>query len=307
MNLKRKIIFLVGPTAIGKSSIAIKLAKRIKAEIISCDSMQIYKELNIASDKPTKKTRAQIPHHLIDIISVENNYNVSNYRKQVLKAIDQIHKKDKIPIIVGGSGLYMKVLLDGIFSNGESDKKIRAKLYKQAKKYGNKFLYKRLKKIDKMSAKKIHPNDLRRIIRALEVYETTKAPISKLQKNTNGLLKYYDVRIFGLELEREKLYERINSRVDRMFKKGLVAEVKKVLNKKLSKTAKGLIGVKEVKDFLDSKYSKDEAIRLVKRNTRHYAKRQLTWFRKEKRIKWIPINEQDNATKISSEIIYQLK
>lgn len=303
MSLKKKIIFLVGPTASGKSIIALALAKMINAEIISCDSMQVYKELNITSDKLPKSIRRKVPHYLIDVVSVSKNYNVSDFRKQAIKAIEKIHQKGKIPLVVGGSGLYMKVLLDGIFEEGKSDKKTRERLYAQAQKYGKNYLFKRLVKVDPKAAEKIHPHDLRRIVRALEVYEATKQPISQLQKETKGIFEDYDVRLFGLNIERDKLYQRINQRVDEMFKKGLAGEIKKVLKKKLSLTAAKIIGIKEIKDFLDNKFSEDQTRELIKRNTRHYAKRQLTWLRKEKRIHWIEVKEKQKPVSVARKII----
>jgi tRNA dimethylallyltransferase len=302
MNLKKKIIFLVGPTASGKSAVALELAKRLNCEIISCDSMQVYKELNIVSDKPSKSDRKKIRHHLIDVVSLGQDYNVADYQQKAQEAIKKIHGKNKIPLIVGGSGLYMKVLLDGIFSEGSTDKKIRNKLYKQAEKYGKLYLYRRLKKIDLAAAKKIHPNDLRRIVRALEIYDKTKIPISKLQRQTKGLSGEYDVKVFGLQLDREVLYQRINDRVDKMFKAGLVKELNKILHKKLSQTAKKIIGIKEIGDFLDAKITLDEARELLKRNSRRFAKRQLTWFRKEKRINWIPVRPEENLKAIAQKI-----
>ncbi len=303
MSLKKKIIFLVGPTAVGKSKVAFELARRINAEIVSCDSMQVYKELNITSDKVPKSIRRRIPHHLIDVVSVSKNYNVSDYRKEALGAIEKIHHKGKFPLVVGGSGLYMKVLLDGIFQEGQSDQKIRKRLYALAKKYGKRYLYRRLLKVDSKAAIKIHPHDLRRIVRALEVYETTKKPISQLQKDTKGIFEDYDIKLFGLSMDRSKLYEKVNLRVDEMFKKGLVREVKKVLKKRLSLTAKKIIGIQEIRDFLDGERSEQEALELIKRNTRRYAKRQLTWFRKEKRISWVEIKERQKPVAIARKII----
>ncbi|MBM3251849.1 MAG: tRNA (adenosine(37)-N6)-dimethylallyltransferase MiaA [Candidatus Omnitrophica bacterium] len=302
MNLKKKIIFLVGPTASGKSAVALELAEKLNCEIISCDSMQVYKELNIVSAKPSKSDRKKIQHHLIDVVSVADNYNVADYQSQAQEAIKKIHKKNKIPLIVGGSGLYIKVLLDGIFSEAASDKKIRDKLFKQAEKYGKSYLYCRLNKIDPAAANKIHPNDLRRIVRALEVYAKTKIPISRLQSQTKGLFDEYEVELFGLQLDRQELYQRINDRVDKMFESGLVKELKRVLHKKLSLTAKKIIGIKEIQNFLTERISADEAKDLLKRNTRHYAKRQLTWFRKEKRINWIQINPDENPKTIAGKI-----
>jgi tRNA dimethylallyltransferase len=293
----------VGPTASGKTAIALELAKRLNVEIVSCDSMQVYKEMNIATDKPPKSVRDRLPHHLVDIVSVTRNYNVADYRKQAICAIKQIHRKNKIPLIVGGSGLYAKVLLDGIFSGGKADREIRNKLYRQAKIYGKGYLFRRLERVDPLASKRIHPNDLRRIVRALEVFKKTKIPISRLQNKTRGLFQDYDVNFFGLQLNRKKLYQKIDERVDKMFRRGVIKEVKGVLNKRLSKTAKRIIGITEVKGFLEHRYSKEDAMRLLKRNTRRYAKKQLTWFRKEKRIKWIKLEGDEEPQVIAKRII----
>ena len=288
--MRNKVIFIVGPTAIGKTEIAIKLARKISAEIISCDSMQIYKKMDIISAKPSKKMRTMIPHHLIDIIIPKKEYDCMKYQKDVSKTINSIHKRKKIPLVVGGSGLYMSALLDGVFEGVGSNPALRKKLYKEAKERGIDKLYARLSKLDKKASSKIHPNDLRRIVRALEVIISTGKPISKLQKKRRGILNDFDVKIFGLKQDRKDLYSQIDKRVDIMFKKGLLAEVKKLLETGLNKTARGAIGIKEIKGYLDRKYDLAEAKRLIKRNSRHYAKGQFTWFNRDKRIEWIDVD-----------------
>ncbi len=284
---KEEIFFLIGPTAVGKTETAVYLAKKLNAEIISCDSMQIYKGMDIITSKPSKTLRRKIPHHLIDVLSAAKDYNVSKYRKDAVKIIKDIFSRRKIPLFVGGTGLYMSVLIDGIFEIKTQDKALRKKLYKQAQLKGSNYLYSRLKKVDPEAAVKIHPNDTKRIIRALEVFEITGKPISELQRLRKGLSENYDIVIFGLNMDRKKLYIKIDERVDKMFRKGLVCEVKKLLKSKLSKTASCAIGIKELKGYFDGMYDLAAAKRLIKRNTRNYAKRQLTWFRKDKRIKWI--------------------
>ena len=284
---KGKIFFLIGPTAVGKTETAVLLAKKLNAEIISCDSMQIYKGMDIITSKPSKTLRRKIPHHLIDVLSAGKEYNVSKYRKDAVKIIKDIFSRRKIPLFVGGAGLYMSVLIDGIFETKAQDKNLREKLYKQSQLNANDYLYNRLKKVDLEAAVKIHPNDTKRIIRALEVFEITGKPISELQRLKKGLSENYDIVIFGLNMDREKLYIKIDERVDKMFRKGMVCEVKKLLKSKLSKTASCAIGIKELKGYFDGIYDLAAAKRLIKHNTRNYAKRQLTWFRKDKRIKWI--------------------
>lgn len=295
----QKIIFIVGPTASGKSDLAIKLASAINrggsaknfggngAEIISCDSMQIYKGMDIISAKPKKEALRKVKHYLISEISPTKEFSVAEYRKKALVAIDKIIKRKKIPIFVGGTGLYMSIILDGIFEESKVDEKLRQKLYKEAEKFGNEKLYQRLLKIDPVAAKKIHPNDLRRIVRALEVCLSQNSKFSELKQERSGLWGKYDIRIFGINTDRELLYGRINKRVADMFKQGLVKEVKKLFKLKLSKTAQFAIGIREIKDYLDGKTSLEKAKEEIAKNTRRYAKRQMTWFKKDKRIEWI--------------------
>lgn len=299
---KPKIFFLVGPTAVGKTEIAVGLAKKINAEIISCDSMQVYKKMNIISQKPSLSLRKKIKHHLIDIISPGKEYNVADYQKQATLKIKDILKRDKTPLFVGGTGLYMSILLDGIFNAKIKNRKIRDRLYTQAKKYGKEKLYQQLEKIDPQAVLRIHPNDLRRIVRALEVYVNTKIPISELQKKRKGILEDYNVKIFCLNRDRGELYQRIDRRVDSMFNQGLVEEVKSLLRLTLSKTASQVIGIEEIKGYLEGKYDLAEAKRLVKCNSRHYAKRQLSWFRRDKRIDWIFIKDTDSSEDIVKRI-----
>lgn len=300
----KMVIFIVGPTAIGKTEVALKLAKKINAQIISCDSMQIYKEMNIISDKPTKVQRRIIPHYLIDEASVRKSFSVADYLKKAKAAIKKIHKNGKVALVVGGSGFYMKVLLDGIFVEENKNPLIRKKLYQEAAQYSSQRLYERLKQVDQEAASKIHPNDLRRIIRALEAFVINKLPISALQKNRQGgIWGEFDIRLFGFISERDELYRRIDTRTEEMFKKGLVKEVKGLLKKRLSLTASQAIGIKEIKDYLERKCSLDEAKIKMKQASRNFAKRQLTWFRKEKRINWIRVCEDKNPSQIVNKLV----
>lgn len=298
-----KIIFIVGPTAVGKSAAALKLAKKIQGEIISCDSMQVYKEINIASNKPSEREQNLIRHHLIDVVSVSEDFNVSLFNQLTLEAIKEIQKRKHIPIIVGGSGMYMQVVLDGIFEEGYKDEVLRKELWAIAEGGGKRTLYDRLIIEDREAAKKIHPNDVKKIIRALEVCQVTKKPVTEIQKKRQGIWGKYDIKIFVLNRERQKLYERINQRVEQMFAEGLLEEIKILPQDKLSVTVKGLIGVKEGLAVLAGEYDLERAKYLMKRNTRHFAKRQLTWFRKDKRLEWIMINEKDTAEDIAERII----
>jgi tRNA dimethylallyltransferase len=304
--MKPRVLFLVGPTAIGKTDIALQLAAKINAEIISCDSMQIYKGMEILTSKPALEVRKKIPHHLIDIVSCDKEYNVSKYRLAAIRKINQIIKRGRVPLFVGGSGLYMSVVADGIFKAKTESSAIRRRLYQEAQDFGAHKLYDKLMKVDPKAAEKIHPNDKKRVIRALEVFELTGKPISQLQSMRIGLGDKYDIKILGLDMPRDKLYKRIDERVDKMFKRGLVKEVKKLLKLKLSKTARAAIGLKEIKGFLEGLYDFQEAKRLMKRNTRQYAKRQMSWFRKDRRINWINIEAKEKPAAITKRIVKQL-
>jgi tRNA dimethylallyltransferase len=297
--LTKKIIFLLGPTGIGKSVVAISLAKKINAEIISCDSMQVYRKMEILTSQVTSEQRKKVKHHLLGMIDPEQEYNVAKYRKAALSICDKLFQKGKIPLFVGGTGLYYAMIVDGLFPAVPQDKLIRAKLEKQLSLKGNKYLYRKLAKVDSAAAAKIHPHDTRRIIRALEVYLKTGRRISQLQKNRVGLGKEYEVKIFGLNFKRQSLYATIDQRVGKMFNQGLINEVKRLVRHKLSRTARCAIGIPELKGYFAKEYSLAEAIRLMQRNSRHYAKRQLTWFRKDKRIQWVSINKMESPAQVA--------
>jgi tRNA dimethylallyltransferase len=285
-----EVIFLVGPTAVGKTDASTYLARLINAEIISCDSMQVYKGMDIGTQKPKASQRKKIPHHLIDVISPSRNFSVAEFRKRALVCIKKIRNKGKIPLFVGGTALYMKALIDGLFPAPPADTRLRKRLLAQEEKNGRGFLYKKLLKIDLQAAKTLHPNDTRRIIRALEVYIKTRKTVSELKKQTKGLMGSYDVKIFALNLKRQELYNRIDRRVDKMFREGLIDECRRLKKKRVSMTASKALGYKEVFDYLGSKISLAEAKETIKKNTRHFAKRQLSWFRNDKRLVWVDVD-----------------
>ena len=297
------IIFLVGATAVGKTDVALALARHLPCEIVSCDSMQVYREISVATSKPSLDERKSVAHHLLDVVCVEEKFDVAMFNKAARLAIDTIMAKGKHPLVVGGSGMYVQVLLDGIFETQGVDMDLRQKLQKIASTQGPGVLYQQLKNIDSQAASKIHANDSRRIVRALEVFESTKIPISELQKKRCGLWGHCPVVIFGLDREREKLYERINRRVEKMFSDGLVDEVKAIRGRKLSLTASRMIGVGEILAYLNGQYDLAAAKELIKKNTRNLAKRQLTWFRKDKRINWLEADDKDNAEDLAGPIL----
>lgn len=307
MPKSNQIIFIVGPTAVGKSDIAFYLAKRINGEIISCDSMQVYKDIAIASNKPAPEMLKKIPHHLIGIIDVKARFDVAAFNDLANQAVEKIFAKKKTPIVVGGSGLYMEILLDGIFDQGKTDRGLRKQIEQEIEDKGIEAAYEELKLKDPDAAKKIHLNDRRRIVRALEIIRSTGKSASEIGKNRQGWWGQYDVRIFGLNTERKKLYERIEARADQMFNAGLVDEIKALRSKNLSLTVQGLIGIKEVLGYLNGEYDLERAKYLLKLNTRHLAKKQLTWFRAEKRIQWLDIKPEISLGQTAEDILHLLK
>jgi len=299
----QKLIVIAGPTAVGKSAVALHLAKKINGEIVSADSVQVYRGLDIGSAKPTAEERAQVPHHLLDIVDPEENYTVADFQRDATRAINDIHRRGKLPLLVGGTGLYIRALVRGFaFTEYGINKELRKKLQKIAASEGPEVLHAKLAKVDPQTAKKLHPNDLRRVIRALEVYLQSKTPISQQAENTPRR-PVYDTISFCLTRPRPILYRRIEERVDAMIAAGLVEEVKQILAQGTSPQAKALqsLGYKQIVAFLQKQISLEEAIRLIKRDTRRFAKRQLTWFRKEEMI-WLDLEQYRNLDEISEKI-----
>ena len=287
--MKPEVYVIGGPTASGKSKLAVELAKKINGEIISADSMQIYKEMNIGTAKITKEEMQGIKHYLIDIVSPNERYSVSNFKKDAELAIEEILKKVKTPIIVGGTGLYIDSLIYGIeFQDEEIDTEYREKLNKIAENEGLEKLYNKAKEIDPEAMKKISINDKKRIIRVLEIYHKTGKTKTKQEIESRKKELKYNFKVFAIDMDREKLYSRIEKRVDMMVDEGLIGEVKGILEKyNQFPTAMQGLGYKETVEYLQNKISKEEMIEKIKKETRHYAKRQLTWFRKNKTTIWL--------------------
>jgi len=300
------LIFIVGPTAVGKSEIGLSLGQRLDAEIICCDALQVYRQVNIANDKPLPQARLLVPHHLIDVVSVTEDFNVARYRKLAQATIQDVMGRGKIPLVIGGSGMYMSVLLDGIFEGTPVEEDLRDNLTQELKAQGALFLHERLKALDPKAAAKIHPNDPQRIVRALEVVMSTKEPLSDQQPKREGLWGKLPIKIFALDRPRQELYRRVEARVEAMFAKGLVEEVRQVSALPLSTTACKLIGIPEVMGYLSGQYDLERAKYLMKLNTRHYVKRQLTWFRRDKRLTWVNIEPNQSAADIAEIIERQI-
>lgn len=288
--MKPKVIVIVGPTASGKTALSIELAKKINGEIISCDSMQIYKKMNIGSAKPTIEEMQGIKHYMIDIVEPDERFSVAEYKKRAEQAIEEILLKEKVPIVVGGTGLYADSLIYGIeYPDIEFDELFRKKLEQQAStEEGLEELYNRAKKIDSKAIEKISKNDKKRIIRILEIYHSTGKTKTEIEIESRKNEVKYDYKVYAIDMDRQILYERINKRVDLMIENGLIDEVKNLLKEyKNFPTAMQGLGYKEVVEYLDGKMTKEEMIDKIKQETRRYAKRQLTWFRKNKNTIWI--------------------
>lgn len=292
MNKKKPLLILVGPTAIGKTSLSIELAKKLNGEIISADSMQIYKEMDIGTAKITDEEKSGIEHYLIDEVSPDTEFSVSDFQRKANDYIDKILLKGKLPIVVGGTGLYVNSLIYELdFTTSVSNWQLRDKYMDEAKLYGNQYVHDKLREVDFKSADRIHVNDLKRVIRALEVYEETGSPMSESYKDFRALNDKFDLVMIGLTMDREELYKRINKRIDVMIEKGLIDEVEDLLDKGYSEDLTSMkgIGYKEVVNYLRGKCSFDETVEILKRESRRYAKRQLTWFRRESQIHWIDV------------------
>lgn len=289
---KQKVIVIIGPTAVGKTKLSVELAQRVNGEIISGDSMQIYKEMNIGTAKVSKEEMQGVPHYLIDVKEPTEPYSVAEFQREVRELIDVISKKGCIPIIAGGTGLYIQsVLYDYQFSDTGKDEEIRLRLEKQVEQEGMDKVFEELRRIDPVSAENIHPNNVRRVIRALEVFHSTGKTMAEYQESQEQEL-LYDVAFVGLTMDREVLYDRINLRVDLMVEQGLFEEVESLYKKGIRDCQSiQAIGYKELYGYFDGKLSKEQSIEALKKNSRRYAKRQLTWFRNKMDVTWFDMTD----------------
>ena len=300
MTDKIRVIAIVGPTASGKTALGAEIAEEFSGEVVSADSMQIYKGMDIATAKPTKEEMRGIPHHLIGFLDRNVSFSVADYVELAGSVIGDISERKKLPVIVGGTGLYVSSLLDNIkFADIKSDAGLRKKLEDEAERLGNSYLFEKLEKVDPESAAELHPNNLVRVIRALEVYELTGKKLSLFKAESRLEESPYDPVMIGLDYnDRQILYDRINKRVDIMVKNGLVEEAQSIFDSCNMKTAGNAIGYKELIPYFKKEKSLEECISKIKQETRRYAKRQLTWFRKNAKINWLKLDEFDNKEKI---------
>ena len=295
MLKKSKVIVICGPTSIGKTTVGIHLAQKLGGEIISADSMQIYRYMDIGTAKPTSEERRKVPHHMVDIMDPDEDYDAVRFSKQARDRIAEIVNRGMMPVVVGGTGLYIKAMLSGIFRSDPVDPKIRNRLRRELKQVGSNLLYERLKQLDPDTAVRLHPNDSYRIIRALETIESSEKPISQHHQDHGFEDEPFNALKIGLRTDRQKLYAQIDKRVDLMIEAGLVAEVKKLLAMGYSAELKSMqsIGYRHIAGFLEGRLPWDECRRTLKRDTRRFAKRQFTWFGADPQIKWYQPDQLD--------------
>jgi tRNA dimethylallyltransferase len=305
MNTSMKIdpkplAVILGPTAVGKSHLALKLAQDWGTEIVGADALQIYKGMDIGTAKPSVHERSLVPHHMIDIVYPDEPYNAGRYEREAREAIERVHRAGKVPLLVGGCGLYLKAVLHGLFAGPQTDLKLRKQLQQEADAHGEYYLYERLREVDPQTAERLHHKDRSRLIRAIEVYLLTGTPISVLQRRHSFQQVRYQTRIIGLTRDRADLYARIEKRVDQMIEEGLIAEVEKLLDLGYSEDSTALqgLGYKQIVAMLKGKYSFEDAVHLLKTDTRHYAKRQFTWFRQVENIHWIDLGDCSSSEEV---------
>jgi tRNA dimethylallyltransferase len=298
------VIFLVGPTAIGKTSIALQIAKKLAVEIVSADSRQIYQFLTIGTAKPSAEELLTVPHHFIDLLEPDKPYSAGKFGRDARLVIHQILKRKKVPLVVGGAGFYIKALIDGLSEVEIDTTSVREELRRRWKQGESELLYAELNAVDPQMAESLEKNDKQRVLRALEVYLVSRRRLSEMQK-TEAKPAEFKPLMFGLTAERKFLYEKINSRVDNMFARGLIAEVKVLIRRGYNRELNALntVGYKEVFDYLEHKMSYEEMVSEIKTNSRRYAKRQLTWFRSDERIHWIDVGKIKSIQQVADRII----
>lgn len=305
---KIPLVCVVGPTASGKTGLGVKLCKEFNGEVISADSMQIYRGMPIAAAVPDQNERQDVPHHLMEFLDISENFSVADYVNLAHKTINDIYKQNKLPVVVGGTGLYVNSLVDNIqFVDEPTDLELRKRLQIEQQELGEEVLLERLRGIDPDYAAKLHPNNRRRVVRALELFELTGKTMTKLEEESRSVPSPYKPCIIGLTYaDREFLYERIRARVDIMLECGLLNEAKSTFEKNIGGAAQA-IGHKELHRYLSGELSLDEAIELLKRETCHYAKRQLTWFKRDERVNWIECDKCEDILEEAKRIIKEAK
>jgi tRNA dimethylallyltransferase len=300
----QRIVALVGPTAVGKTAIAVELALALDAEIVSCDSMQVYRQVPLLSQAPTRAQRALVQHHLLDCIEPTENFSAGQYHQMALPVIEYLLSRGKRVLLVGGTGLYLKAITEGLCDAPAGDVRVREQLWHECRQTGSPSLHNRLQGIDATAASRIHPNDARRIIRALEVYALTGKPLSSWWRQARSELFEGPVTVIGLTREREELYQRINARLLHMlYEEGVINEVRQVLKRPLSRTARQIHGLADIEQYLHGVKSLKEITETWQQRVRHYAKRQMTWFRQTPGVQWVELKPDEHPWESAARIL----
>jgi len=309
MTRTKPLVVLVGPTAVGKSGIAILVAKALGTEVLTADSRQVYRGMDIGTDKPVPAERQNVPHRLIDLVEPDQLFNTGEFRRQALTEIARLHGEGKIPLLVGGTGLYVRTVLRGLWEGPPADWEFRRRLDQEAEAKGADWLYRQLVEVDPVSARRLHPNDRVKIVRALEVHHVLGRPLSEEHRRHAFADQPFTPLLIGLTREREALYRRVDDRVELEIAKGLVEETQRLLDKGYGRqlgSMKGL-GYKQMAGYLAGEYDYEEAVRRLKRDTRHFAKRQMTWFRKEPGLQWLTVGEAETAAHTAERIVSEVR
>ena len=300
------VIIILGPTGVGKTVFSILLAKALNTEIISADSMQVYRCMDLGTAKPSPAELRAVPHHLINILPPEETFSAGLFKEKATEIIKELHRKNKVPLVAGGTGLYLRSLTMGLFEGPGADRQLRKDLMEEEKRLGKGHLFNKLETLDPEAAHKIEPNDLRRIVRALEVCLKERKVISEIRRQSTRASDYDFIKI-GLTRDRKELYRLIEERVDRMMKDGLLEETQRLLKMKPDRTAMQALGYKEIRLYIDGKVDLAEAVRLTKKRTKMFAKRQFTWFKKETEINWVDITGVMDAEEIFAKVLNDVK
>ncbi|MGB0911592.1 MAG: tRNA (adenosine(37)-N6)-dimethylallyltransferase MiaA [Nitrospirales bacterium] len=302
----KPIIVILGPTAIGKTRVSIDVAKALDTDILTADSRQVYRGMDIGTDKPTLPERQGVSHQLIDLADPDQHFTTGDYRRHAITAIEKIHNNGQIPLIAGGTGLYIQALLHGLWPGPPANWDLRKALDTQAQEKGSAYVHQQLSRVDPVLAKRVHPNDYVKIQRGLEVYQALGMPLSQVHQRHNFQETPYHALVIGLNMKRELLYQRIESRVELEIEKGLIQETQQLLDRGYHRTLSSMtsLGYRQMAGFLAGDYSYEEAVRLLKRDTRHFAKRQITWFRRETSTQWLHVEEQESKEHIAKRILH---
>ena len=305
----KPLIVLVGPTAIGKSRVAVDVAKSLNAEILTADSTQVYRGMNIGTDTPSETERQRVPHRLINLVEPDEPFNAGEFRRYATREIMRLYERGRLPFVVGGSGLYVRALLRGLWDSPPVDRSLRRSLEQELRLRGGESMYQELSRVDPETARRLHPRDSVKVLRALEVYRQTGAPLSRAHRESQGRAAPFHALVLGLTMDRAELYRRIDDRVDVELAKGLVVETRTLLAKGYSRDLVSMksLGYRQMAGYLEGEYSFDEAVRRLQRDTRHFAKRQMTWFRKEPGLRWVAVQPEESSQSVARRLMTMIE